>query len=135
MNKRAVSPIIATVILVAVTIALAVGVAIWLSGVVGGGGTSERLMILPDSNITGNTLYLHLKNQGTADAYISSVKVNGTSVSLKDSNNQDLKVVKAGQDLWANGTLSFTPVAGTKYTVYIYTSAGNTYYQELTAYS
>ncbi|MGC9187181.1 MAG: archaellin/type IV pilin N-terminal domain-containing protein, partial [Fervidicoccaceae archaeon] len=38
MKERAISPIIATVILVAVTIALAVGVALWFSGIIGGAG-------------------------------------------------------------------------------------------------
>ncbi|MGC8997380.1 MAG: archaellin/type IV pilin N-terminal domain-containing protein, partial [Fervidicoccaceae archaeon] len=45
MKERAISPIIATVILVAVTIALAVGVALWFSGIIGGAGKIEQLQI------------------------------------------------------------------------------------------
>ncbi|MGB9831340.1 MAG: archaellin/type IV pilin N-terminal domain-containing protein, partial [Fervidicoccus fontis] len=52
MEKRGISPIIATVILVVITIALAVGVALWMSGIIGGAGRGEQLGILPDSNMT-----------------------------------------------------------------------------------
>ncbi|MGC9187656.1 MAG: hypothetical protein ACP5GN_08250, partial [Fervidicoccaceae archaeon] len=68
--------------LVAVTIALAVGVALWFSGIIGGAGKIEQLQIMPDSNInaTSSTLYLHVRNVGGIDSKIISIKVVNTNI-------------------------------------------------------
>jgi len=133
---KAISPIIATVILVAVTIALAVGVALWLSGLIGGAGSREQLQVMPDSFLyvddSGNfqKLTLHLKNTGTADSTIVSIKIGNVNV----ADNKLPYTVKVG----FNGNVDFTGATGkftpgAKYTVTVYTDAGNSYIQEVTA--
>jgi len=140
MKMKAISPIIATVILVAVTIALAVGVALWMSGLIGGAGSREQLKVMPDSTLqvddSGSLqkLSLHLVNTGTADSKIISVTFNGINQQISSP-----IIVKAG-----GGTtyLVFTPgnftsatalTAGATYEVKVYTEAGNVYTQDLTA--
>jgi len=147
MKQRAISPIIATVILVAVTIALAVGVALWFSGIIGGAGSHEQLLVLPDGSITvisssSATLSLHVRNSGSVDSKIIAIKVGNYNVPISSSSvtvspssslQSNYILVPAGQDIWINATLSgqFTP--GSSYKVTVVTDAGNSYIQELQA--
>jgi flagellin-like protein len=145
MKQRAISPIIATVILVAVTIALAVGVALWFSGIIGGAGSHEQLLILPDGNITnstqGSAVYIHIKNSGSVDAQIISIKVGNMTAPLTGSNvattfntANNYIIVPAGKDGWININFTNYPfIPGTSYKVTIVTAAGNSYIQELQA--
>jgi len=151
MKMKAISPIIATVILVAVTIALAVGVALWMSGLIGGAGSREQIQLMPDSALyvksdgTFVNLTLHVKNAGSADSKIISIKIDtanvpGSSVTAYTDTAYASAittslpvVVKAGQDVWLNITNApgtFPPSAAYKITVY--TDAGGSYFIELT---
>jgi len=86
-DKRALSPVIATVILISVTIVVAVSVAYWM-GAIAGGYTSFEQIELPsiyakwqeDDNIWNITI--ELKNSGSADATVDNIYVNG--IPLKD---------------------------------------------------
>jgi len=150
---RAISPIIATVILVAVTIALAVGVALWMSGLIGGAGSREQIQLMPDSAMyvdsNGNlvNLTLHIKNAGSIDSKIVTIKVDTanapggsvTAYTISSSSTTSITsslpvIVKAGQDVWLNITnvpgITFSPSKAYKITVY--TDAGGSYFTELT---
>ena len=142
MKQRAISPIIATVILVAVTIALAVGVALWFSGIIGGAGSHEQLLVLPDGNITNSTqttVYIHVRNSGSVDSQIISIKVGNMTASFSEvdttfSKGNNYIIVPAGKDGWININFNDNPfIPGTSYKVTIVTAAGNSYIQELQA--
>ncbi|MFN4046125.1 MAG: archaellin/type IV pilin N-terminal domain-containing protein, partial [Acidilobaceae archaeon] len=75
--KRGISPIIATVILIAVTIAIGIAIAGWLMGLWGGMGGAESLKIYPNATLTNNELKLTVKNEGSRDAKIIEVRVDG----------------------------------------------------------
>jgi len=154
MKMKAISPIIATVILVAVTIALAVGVALWMSGLIGGAGSREQLQVMPDSALyvkqSGkdyqlDNLTLHIKNAGSVDSKIVTIKIDTINVAGKyktaaspiTSTTQLTTaslplVVKAGQDVWlvvTDASGNFPPSKAYKITVY--TDAGGSYMLEL----
>jgi len=151
MKQRAISPIIATVILVAVTIALAVGVALWFSGIIGGAGSHEQLLVLPDGNITVSSsstssglLYLHVKNSGSIDSQIISIKVGNYTIPISSAQtfaateyttvSTSYILVPAGKDVWINATInSYGFIPGSSYKVTVVTAAGNSYIQELQA--
>jgi len=80
-NRKAISPVIATVILVSVTIVVAVAVAYWMSGIAGIYTRFEKIEIMSVSAIKGSdgnfTITMQLRNTGSADATIHSVMVNG----------------------------------------------------------
>jgi len=87
-EKRALSPVIATVILISVTIVVAVSVAYWM-GSIASGYTSFEQIELPtsyakaiSSPFTGWNVTIELKNTGSADATIDNIFVN--SIPLKD---------------------------------------------------
>ena len=87
-NKRAISPVIATVILVAVAISVAVAVAYWMGGIAGMYTKFEKIEIqsayaplnttASPSPITGRcwNITMILKNTGSADATLISAYVN-----------------------------------------------------------
>ncbi|MEM0020995.1 MAG: archaellin/type IV pilin N-terminal domain-containing protein [Fervidicoccaceae archaeon] len=142
MKERAISPIIATVILVAVTIALAVGVALWMSGLIGGAGSREQLQIMPDSYMnvssTGSNavIYLHIKNAGSIDSKIISVRVDTTNIAgtyaLGTTTTSLPITVKAGSDIYLTITPSGNFPPGKSYKITVYTDAGGSYFIELT---
>ena len=88
-DKRGISPVVATVILVAVTIVVAVAVAYWMGGIAGLYTRFERIEISSayavwnaTSNVTGKgtgewKISVNLKNTGSADATITGLLVNG----------------------------------------------------------
>ena len=84
-SKRAISPVIATVILVAVAITVAVAVAYWMSGIAGMYTKFEKVEILSayaplNSALRRWEATLILKNTGSADATIVSAYVNNVPI-------------------------------------------------------
>ncbi len=78
---RAISPVIATVIIVSVAIAISIAVALWLTGITSGFTQTENLQIV-SSYATGNstthwTITLLVKNTGTTTATIDNIFING----------------------------------------------------------
>jgi len=78
-SRKAVSPVIATVILVAVAITVAVAVAYWMGGIAGMYTKFEKVAIesaYAPKNDTYWQVTLLLKNTGSADATLISAYVN-----------------------------------------------------------
>lgn len=75
---RAVSPIIATVILVAITISICLFLAVWVWGVVKSFMVVEKPVIVSWTtlNRTGWIIYVQIKNMGTCDIHVYNVFVN-----------------------------------------------------------
>jgi len=130
--NKAISPILATVILIAVTLVIAIGVIGWIMGVWGTlGGPSESLMVVGGpatcDNATNEISFtLTITNKGAADAEISRVEVLGisgnasfTSPLIPRGTSRDVDVTLTG--------ISSCPVVGSTYQVNVYTTAGNVY--------
>ncbi len=85
-DKRALSPVIATVILVAVTIVVAVSVAYWMGAIAGSYTTFEQIEVNKYAKwVSGSSLWnvtIESKNTGSADATLTDIFVN--DVPLKD---------------------------------------------------
>jgi flagellin-like protein len=120
-TRKAVSPVIATVILVAVAITVAVGVSYWMSGISSQYTQFEKVEIqtgYATAVAGGWEVTLTVKNSGSADATITHVFVNDVPV-------DDLAAVavvadETGADITATG-LSLT--AGDSDTVMVYISS------------
>ena len=88
-NKRAISPVIATVILVAVAITISVAVAYWMGGIAGGYTKFEKVEIqsaVCTLYSSGNwTVQMRLKNTGTASATLISAYINDIGVDVYDA--------------------------------------------------
>jgi flagellin-like protein len=119
--NKAISPILATVILIAVTLVIAIGVIGWIMGIWGTFGATETIQVFPDSSISGGTLTLHIKNTGTASAVIYKIEVVGLPPSINTT-----VTVSPGQETTITASITGA-VAGATYQVKIYTRAGNVY--------
>ena len=84
-DKKGISPVITTVILVAVGIALAVAIGLWMSGLVATFTRFEKLEVTnafavanyTSDSQSGWTVKVTVKNTGSADATITTVMING----------------------------------------------------------
>ena len=133
MNARkGISPVLATVIIIAVTLVIAIGVIGWIMGIWGSFGTTESLQVYPDSYINASAttpaLNLHIKNTGTASAVIYKVEIVGAADTVSTT-----ITIAPGQDTTVSITLTGTYTPGTYYTVKIYTQAGNIYTAQVRA--
>ena len=137
--SRGIEPIIAVVILVAVTLVIAIGVIGWIMGWWGTFGATESLQFYPDSYIqvgTPSVLVLHLKNTGSASAVIYKIEISGlttvssgfnfatTPITATDASPE--VTIGPGQEGYVVINAG-APVAGANYLVRVYTRAGNVY--------
>ncbi|MBA7711930.1 hypothetical protein ES703_120897 [subsurface metagenome] len=96
-KSRAVSPVIATVILVAVTITVAVAVSYWMSSIAGQYTTFEKVEIQSayaeiQPSPGGWIITLEMKNSGSATANLIRVFVNEKPIDLYGSTFDDTQV-------------------------------------------
>ena len=145
MNMRAISPVIATVIIVSVAIAIAVAVAFWMTGITGLFTRYEKLEVINAYATKDNdfTIYVYVRNTGTSDATIDNIFINGKPPS--DAGVNLIEETSAGTvfqptqqfqsvGLATGGTATFTIILdGTKYKsgqiveVKLHTASGNEY--------
>ena len=133
--KKGISPVIATVILVAVALVLAVALAGWVMGIWGGLGSTEALQISGYLNKTDTTtVYLNatIINKGTAPANITNIVLTddtGKAVSTTVTGGiivapGDTNTTGSGYDVKFSGA---SVAVGKTYVVRFYTSSGNVY--------
>jgi flagellin-like protein len=146
--RRGIEPIIAVVILVAVTLVIAIGVIGWIMGWWGTFGATEALQFYADSQIikTDNTwlLQLHLKNTGSASAVIYKIEISGIKEPITSQfttgsgascptqpgpDSATEVTVGPGSEICLAAPIpqGETIVAGANYLAKIYTRAGNVY--------
>ena len=132
--RKGISPVIATVIIVAVALAIAIAAVGWVMGIWGSvtGGT-EILKIMPDSKLYDNgTIVLHVKNEGGATAVIQKIEIAGIGSSTTLTGDTS---IAAGTDGTVRATISGTITPGATYTVKVYTAPGNVYSTQIVAES
>lgn len=129
---KGIEPIIAVVILVAVTLVIAIGVIGWIMGWWGTMGATESVRVYPDSYINASTstgnkvLYLHVKNEGSASAVIYKVEIVGvTTITSFGAATTTETTITPGQETTLTLSFNANVVAGTNYQVKVYTKAGN----------
>ncbi len=80
-SKKALSPVVAAIILIAVTVAVSIAVAAWMGSLtIGFMETKEVTISQMNFNTTTNTTTLYISNSGTSDVTISIAKINGNTV-------------------------------------------------------
>jgi flagellin-like protein len=78
-SRRAVSPVIATVILIAVAVALGIAVAVWAGALTGGLQKTEKLIINSYQDSSGNFV-ISVTNSGASSITVTQVQVNSIPV-------------------------------------------------------
>jgi len=147
-KDKAVSPVIATIILVAVAIVMSIAVAYWALGLGGIFTRYEKIEIMalyPHVVATDHwNLTAKLKNTGSAPATINMILVNGKPYDVYKTGEKPVVKIKVGNEefdpnkgvtlspgtegvfyVWINKTSPFTP--GMTVEITFHTAAGSDY--------
>jgi flagellin-like protein len=119
-STKALSPVVASIILIAVTVAVSIAVAAWMGALTVGFMGSSSVTVTDVTFNTGDTVDLALKNTGTKTVTMMSVKINGGASQAIAVDEQQ---IAAGE----TGSITAIPlvwVAGNPYKFDIYDSSG-----------
>jgi len=120
-SKKALSPVVAAIILIAVTVAVSIAVAAWMGALTFTFMKTEELKITNmQFTDAGTTITLTIQNPGTSKVTISSAKVNDVAVSTTPATPVDYAAGSAGSTL----VLSSAWTAGNKYKVTLLSATG-----------
>ena len=141
-SRKGISPVIATVILVAVAITVSVSVAYWMGGISSLYTRLEKIEVqsaIADKTADGYVITLAVKNTGSADATVDSVMINGKQ--LSQFANVTANLASGGTAVVAGGSANVVVTiasssapftAGTTLEVKLHTAAGKDYPQMVT---
>ena len=80
-SKKALSPVVAAIILIAVTVAVSIAVAAWMGSLTIGFMETKELTITSMDFSVSTQINCTITNSGTAAVTISTIKVNGATAS------------------------------------------------------
>jgi archaeal type IV pilus assembly protein PilA len=128
-STKALSPVVASIILIAVTVAVSVVVAAWMGGMtIGLMGNAEQVSITNYSfDALGTTVTIDVRNTGTATVNLASATIDGVKVTVMDPDFGDTANIDKGTtatfDLTKPG-VAFN--AGAQYSIKLVTAKGTT---------
>jgi flagellin-like protein len=125
-SKKALSPVVASIILIAVTVAVSIAVAAWMGALTVGFMSTEQVKITGVSFSGNNQLAVDIMNTGDSAVTISEIRV-GTSNDLLTT---DITLEPSEQGA---AIVPFNYVNGTSYQVKAITSKGNPFVYTATA--
>lgn len=123
-STKALSPVVASIILIAVTVAVSVVVAAWMGGMtIGLMGSAEQVAITNiqfDDTATPDTITVTVQNTGDtsvtiSSAFLDNAPVTITAVEVAKATTEEVDMTLSGDVL----------AAGTQYTVKLVTQEGN----------
>ena len=128
-SRKALSPVVASIILIAVTVAVSIAVAAWMGGLTMGfmSGTEQveiRSIAFPSSN----TIAVTIKNTATSSVAIQEVWVNSAeqlNANLDASHQTTFSVAANGVTTLTISNYAWT--AGDNYQIKIVTAKGNVF--------
>jgi flagellin-like protein len=123
-NKKALSPVVAAIILIAVTVAVSIAVAAWMGSLTLGFMENSELTIthidFTHGNSTEGRIFVNVTNSGTSKFTVKNIRVNG-----EISSNWSFDVsatIEPGESERFNITQAVAP--GNKYAVSLYDMDG-----------
>ncbi len=113
-GKKALSPVVAAIILIAVTVAVAIAVAAWMGALTFTFMSTKELKITSmtfpagQSGITNNTITIRVTNPGTGKVTVGTVKVNDVTKEFGgsdvfDAGTQHDLTIYMGAAAWSSG--------------------------------
>ena len=128
-SKKALSPVVASIILIAVTVAVSIAVAAWMGALTIGFMSTEEVKI---SNVVfddANTATLTVKNTGSTAVTVDSAYV-GSALGYTGT---DTDVIEPGAELPVIVSYSAGFASGTSYQFKVVTAKGNPFVYTATA--
>jgi len=139
-SKKALSPVVASIILIAVTVAVSLAVAVWMGSLTTGQMQTEGMSFISHAwaSPSGSTIsYINItvKNTGSVDLSIAEVKVDNNAMpysALKFDGTQASSTnmpwsLEKGHEVKITITPSGGFTRGTTYNFYVRTSRGNVF--------
>jgi len=121
--KKALSPVVASIILIAVTVAVSIAVAAWMGALTFSFMGTEQLTISTLTWTPNTGFTLNITNAGTKDVTITQIQVNyGTTGITQQPANLPLPLKAAATTTTLTVTFAYTN--GTNYDISVVTSSG-----------
>jgi len=127
VSKKAVSPVIATLLMIAVAVAASVIVYVWSAGLLGtlmgGGGAQVKEQVILEAYgwaTAAGPLDLYLRNVGSSDVTIAAIYVGGTQYTTGVASTISVKGA-------AKISVSHSGTAGTAYVIKVVTATGGVF--------
>ena len=136
-NSKALSPVVASIILIAVTVAVSVVVAAWMGGMtIGLMGSAEQISIT-NVALDATTIQVLVQNAGGTQGTINSAFINGivSQVSTPIQVNKSSQTIITFQYTGLGNTTALSLTPGTSYTVKLITAKGTSVVSSATTYS
>jgi archaeal type IV pilus assembly protein PilA len=134
-NAKALSPVVASIILIAVTVAVSVVVAAWMGGMtIGLMGSAEQMSITNVAFPDASNIQVLVQNAGGTQGTINSAFINGVATNVFTpvgvaKSSQTIITFTNGQ----NATIALTP--GTSYTIKLISAKGTSIVSSAVTYS
>ena len=123
-SKKALSPVVASIILIAVTVAVSIAVAAWMGALtIGFMGGGEQVEIRNISFSGNTTATLKIKNTGTSPVTIQEVWVNNVETTNTDLTPDIPFAIGANVETTLNVTGTY--ISGDNYQFKVVTAKGN----------
>ncbi|MEM2688516.1 MAG: archaellin/type IV pilin N-terminal domain-containing protein [Candidatus Bathyarchaeia archaeon] len=136
-SRKALSPVVASIILIAVTVAVSLAVAVWMGSLTTGQMQTEQLSFIShqwDTVDTVDWFVFTVKNTGSADLSIQDVRIDGVpAASVKYKTTSDWQDFSASVPLAKGELVSFNVTRsggfahGITYEFTVITARGNTF--------
>jgi flagellin-like protein len=122
-NAKALSPVVASIILIAVTVAVSIAVAAWMGALTVGfmGSSSVNISSMTFQGTGDVEIACSVKNTGTKSVTVTQVRVNSAAETIKTGSDVTLE---AGDTGTITITLAAAWQAGNAYKVDLYDSSG-----------
>jgi archaeal type IV pilus assembly protein PilA len=128
-NAKALSPVVASIILIAVTVAVSIAVAAWMGGMSIGFMQTEQLTITNAQFVnSGANITLSVRNSGSSDVTINTATVNGgATATMYDSTGAVNTSIIIGKNTATTITVSAAWVSGNSYQIKLVSSKGTNF--------
>jgi flagellin-like protein len=125
-SKKALSPVVAAIILIAVTVAVSIAVAAWMGSLTFTFMETEEIKItsVTFAGASSNGLNVTVMNTGTTDVVISGVTVTGSGAGTATLNAATYTIAKGGTNT-VDINLSGTYSDGVAYNIELLSTKGN----------
>jgi flagellin-like protein len=120
-SRKALSPVVASIILIAVTVAVSIAVAAWMGALTFNFMGSSSLTMTDVTFNTNSSITLTIKNTGTKQVTLGQVKINNVNVWANVTGTTQLSAGDTGKTLIIN---SYVWVYGNPYKIELYDSSG-----------
>lgn len=117
-NDKALSPVVASIILIAVTVAVSIAVAAWMGALTVGFMDTNTVTITNVAFANDNQITVTVKNTGTSNVTLSTAKVNGVVATIATNPSP------VGTGLSGDVVLTSAYTAGNAYKIDLYDSSG-----------